>query len=126
MVFDNPAPKKDNSSNIVGELSRRVNDNTRRIRIIEDELENLDSRVNSMEQTVMDSTKELNSMVKNVVDDQKSLSDRQANTSVDIQKINGQLKNLVTRQELREIKEYIGLMRSIVSSSSLKKHLPDR
>ena len=117
MVFNNPPPKTDNTP-IIGELSRRLNDNTRRIRLIEDELENLDSRVNNIEQSVMDTTKELNKTVQNITEDSTELSDTVANQQADIKKINAKLKLLVTRQELREMQEYIDLMKSITSRLS--------
>jgi len=114
MVFNNPPPKVDNTP-ILGELSRRLNDNTRRIRLIEDELENIDSRVNTIEQSVMDTTKELNKAVQNMTEDSAEMSDTVANQQADIKKINAHMKLLVTRQELREMQEYIGLMKSITN-----------
>ncbi|MEA2004520.1 MAG: hypothetical protein U9O53_06235 [archaeon] len=117
MVFNNPPPKTDNTP-IIGELSRRLNDNTRRIRLIEDELENLDSRVNNIEQSVMDTTKELNKTVQNIAEDGTELSDTVANQQADIKKINAKIKLLVTRQELREMQEYIDLMKSITNRLS--------
>ncbi|MBW6462461.1 MAG: hypothetical protein K0B07_05450 [DPANN group archaeon] len=121
MVFNNPPPKVDTTP-LIGELSRRLNDNTRRIRLIEDELENLDSRVNSMEQTIMDATKEMNQSVQHITEDNTELSDKVSNISVDVQKINARLKNLVTRQELREMQEYVELMKSITNRMSKSKN----
>ncbi len=121
MVFNNPPPKS-NDAPIIGELSRRLNDNTRRIRLIEDELENLDSRVNSIEQTVMDATKEMNKSAQAITEDNTALSDNVSNLSVDIKKINARIKNLVTRQELREMQEYMELMKSITNRISANKN----
>ncbi|NOQ37901.1 hypothetical protein GQ472_03350 [archaeon] len=120
MVFNNPPPKVDNTQ-IIGELSRRLNDNTRRIRLIEDELENIDSRVNTIEQSVMDTTKELNKAVQNMTEDTAETSDKVANQQADIKKINAHMKLLVTRQELREMQEYIELMKSITNRLSINR-----
>ncbi|MEA3229682.1 MAG: hypothetical protein U9P44_02095, partial [archaeon] len=69
----------------------------------------------SMEQTIMDTAQELNKTVQHISEDHKGLSDKVVNLAVDIQKINAKLKNLVTRSELREMQEYIELMKPLAS-----------
>lgn len=112
-------------NSLLSELARRLNDNTRRIRLLEEQLENINSRVNKMEQSVMEATQEMNRSIQGFSEGADEMRDKIANISVDIQKINKHMQGLVNRREIKELQEYVDLLEPLTSKFATKKDVED-
>ncbi|NOR85238.1 hypothetical protein GQ473_03910 [archaeon] len=112
-------------NSILNEVSRRLNDNTRRIRVLEEKILNIDSRVNTIEQNVINATKQINTGKQETDNELKELLDRLANFEIDIQTMKKTMKKTVTHGELKEINNYIELINPITTKFITKKELLD-
>lgn len=94
---------------IMVDIINRVNENVRRLRVIEQKIQAIDTRINSVEQNVVSYNKNI----------QKSLSDRDAKiTSLDqrigkiettSKEILKQLKLVATKSNVEELKELLSI-----------------
>ena len=116
---------QDTPNSILNEVTRRLNDNTRRVRVLEEKLLNIDSRVNTIEQSVINATKQINIDRQETDNSVKEVFDRIANIEVDIQTFKKSLKKTVTHGELKEINNYLELISPITTKFVTKKELED-
>lgn len=111
----------DNVTQILTEIARRLTDNTRRIRIMEERLRNLDSRANALEKNVLEFSKQANATLQEHGRDVDGLHDRLANMEVDVQTLKKDTKKVVTKNDLKEITNYIELINPITTKYVTKK-----
>ena len=116
---------QETQNSILNEVTKRLNDNTRRIRVLEEKILNIDSRVNTIEQNVINATKQLNTGKQETDNELKELLDRLANFEVDIQTIKKALKKTVSHIELKELNNYLELINPITTKFVTKKELMD-
>ena len=115
-------PKDNESGNIMlNQLSRRLNDNTRRIRILEEKFDNVEGRLNIIEKRVMDDFQQTNRIFAETKEDTKTLGDRAANMTVDIKKINTHLSKMISRKEFIELQEYMRLISPVTTKYITRK-----
>jgi len=128
MVFQSSQPKEQPNqafNNLISELSKRLNDNTRRIRVLEEQLGNQETRLNDFEQRLVDETASINKRAANVETKNDELLGKIANVEVDLKKINKQMEKLVTRKEVKELQEYVELMSPISSKFTTRKEVEE-
>lgn len=100
---------------LVNELSRRLNDNTRRIRILEEKLRSIDSHVNDHDQRIIDATKQFNENAVSQASEITEIKDRLANIAIDIQNIKADIRKSASITDLKEVQEYLELINPITS-----------
>ena len=115
----------DESGNLLNEVSNRLNDNTRRIRVLEGRLRNVDTRVNKAEQSEILDKNQAVKEVRNMQDDLRLVQDRIANLEVDIQTVHREIKKSVAHTELKEIQNYIELINPILTKFVTKKEVEE-
>ncbi len=108
---------------IINQIIDRVNDFNRRVRGLEDEIRNLNARVNTLDDTVLEKHGTLANNIQNLEDEMTELRDRVANMEVDIKEINREKRKFVSSQELEEIENYMELMNPLNSSFVTEKQL---
>jgi RPA family protein len=104
-----------NLEKIAAELINRVNENIRRLRVLENRMKALDNRINSMEQNSLVQSRNL----------QKSLSDRDAKisllderlrrTEMALKEILKQLKFVATKSNVEELKHFVDIYNPLKS-----------
>jgi len=104
-----------NLEKIAAELINRVNENIRRLRVLENRVKSLDNRINSMEQNSLVQSKNL----------QKSLSERDSKmgfleeslrkTEMMIKEIVKQLKFVSTKSDVEELKHLVDIYNPLKS-----------
>ncbi|MFH1127071.1 MAG: hypothetical protein ABIG84_07355 [archaeon] len=110
---------------MLNNVVNRVNDNSKRIREIEENIRNLKEQMNTLQ---TESIKQKKTMIddetttKNMT---KQILDRLANMEVDIQKINREIKEMISRRELKEIENYLELINPITSKFVTKKEVEE-
>lgn len=113
------------AGSILNEVSNRLNDNTRRIRVLEERLRNLDTRVNTAEQTEILDKNQVVKDIQGIQDELRIVRDRIANMDVDLQAIHREMKKAVAHSELKEMQNYIDLMNPILTKFVTKKELEE-
>lgn len=106
---------------MLNNLINRVNDNSKRIREIEENVRNLKEQLNSLQTESINQKKNLiedETSTKNMI---KQILDRLANMEVDIDKIHRDMKDMTTRRELKEIENYLELINPITTKFVTKK-----
>lgn len=100
---------------VAAELTRRVNDNIRRIRMVEERLRNLDARVNNLDQSLLNETKNINRQIAENSEAVRLIQDRLANIENGLATATREIKRLVTRSEIKEIENYVELIKPITT-----------
>ncbi|MFP4038353.1 MAG: hypothetical protein ACLFTA_01060, partial [Candidatus Nanohaloarchaea archaeon] len=77
---------------------------------------NLNARVNTLDDTVLEKNKDLSSDIQDLEDEMEQLRDRVANMEVDIKELNREKRKFVTSSEIDEIENYMDLMNPLNSS----------
>lgn len=93
--------------------------------MLEERLRNLDTRVNTTEQTEIFDKNQMVKDIQGIQDEVKILRDRVANIEVDIQAIHRELKKAVVHSEFKEIQKYIELINPILTKFVTKKEVEE-
>ncbi len=120
MVFERRGP---DAKEVESSLIRRINDNTRRIRMIEQRLDVVDSRIKGIEEKVIE---EFNSLRKNF--DQLSLNLEEFSKNLnemrgEILRINKILEKTAGKVELKELKNLLDLYNPLGTQFVTKEQL---
>lgn len=110
---------------IINEIGKRLSDNTRRIRMLEERLRNLDRRVNTLETNISLGNKTTNESLNKFDVSTKEIRDRVANIDVDIQNFKKELKKLISKREVKEMQSYIELINPITSKYVTRKEVEE-
>ncbi|NIO19471.1 MAG: hypothetical protein GTN76_01660 [Candidatus Aenigmarchaeota archaeon] len=112
-----------NLEKIASELINRVNENIRRLRVLENRVKALDNRINSMEQNSLVQNKNL----------QKSLTDRDSKiglleerlrkTEMTIKEIVKQLRFVATKTNVEELKHLVDIYNPLKSKFATKEEI---
>lgn len=122
MVIDIDFSKpKDETAPMLAEVAKHLNDNTRRIRLVEEQLENVDMRANTIEKNYANDTQVIRKDLLEIQEELRDLRETVTNITIDIKKINKRLTQLVSRKEVKEIQEYVELILPITSKFVTKK-----
>ena len=121
MDFNKKPANEESQNTILNQLSRGLNDNIRRIRILEEKFDNTEGRLNTVEKRLMDDFQQATKSFAEIKQDLRKMSDRFANIEVDIRKLNTQTKKMISRKELIELQEYVNLMNPLTSKYITRK-----
>lgn len=113
------------ATEVLGEITRRVNDTMGRLRIMEERLRNLDTRVNTIDQNFLNEIKRINKSLADATDSIKMIQDRIVNMEVDVSSIKRDLKGRVTRGEVKEIESYIELIKPVTTKFVTRKEVEE-
>ncbi|MBI4176855.1 MAG: hypothetical protein HY516_00650 [Candidatus Aenigmarchaeota archaeon] len=107
--------KPANVQAVVAELIRRLNDNSKRLRLVEQKITSLESTLSNIDQTAVEQFKQakLSSDKLNARIDE--LANRLAKIEDDARKLTKQMERVATKTELREIQGFIDLINPIKS-----------
>ena len=119
-----PPSKKPRTVNaILNEVIQRVNDDTQRLRILEQSSESLTSRMNSLEQGMLVNRREFQKAFSDINDGISSLDDRLVKTENTMKEIINHVKNLVSESQIKELQSLIELYNPIKSSFVTKEEM---
>ncbi|MCK5321801.1 MAG: hypothetical protein KAJ47_00900 [Candidatus Aenigmarchaeota archaeon] len=125
MDFGSKHKEGDTPNTMLNEMSRRLNDNTRRIRVLEEKQDNIEDRLNVVEKRLMEDIQNVNKDLGAIQQDTKTLGDRLTNGEVDIKKLNIHIKKMISRKELAELREYIELITPLTSKFITRKEVEE-
>ncbi len=101
------------STPISGELIKRLNDNTRRIRTLEELNRLLENKNDSLEARTLENQEEMRKKFQDIEEKLKDLNIRLMKIENETQKIRKSLEKVVTKPELEELKNFIDLINPI-------------
>ena len=110
---------------MLNSLVNRVNDNSKRIRELEESIRNLKEQLNSLQSESLKQKKTIIENETSTKNSTKQILDRLANLEVDIDKVNREIKDLITRREFKEIENYLELINPITSKFVTKKEVEE-
>lgn len=110
---------------ILQELIRRANRSDRRLRILEQRVQALESRVSSAEDSNFRQSKEIKKRIIDLEILMKNMGDRTVKVESDINKLNEQTKNFAKHSELREVETMFELLNPLRQEFVTKKELKD-
>ncbi len=111
-----PFEKKTSVDYAITELMRRVNDDTKRLRLLEQRSVAMDSRVASLEQTLLEQFKKINQAFDRLSQKIDESNDRISKIEDDTKKLVRQMDRVASKTELREIQGFIDLINPIKSN----------
>jgi len=110
---------------ILQELIRRANRSDRRLRIIEQRTQALESRIGSIEDINFKQGKDIKKRIIDMEFTIKSFSDRIIKIENDINRISEQLKGFAKKNEVKEIESMFDLLNPIKQDFVTKKELEE-
>ncbi len=125
-VFDK---KPANVQAVIGELIRRFNDNSKRLRLVEQKMSGLESTLSNIDQSVVEQFKQAKLSTDKLNAKIDELANRVSKIEDDTRKLSKQMERAATKTELREIQGFIDLINPIKSQfitiSEVRKMLED-
>ncbi|MDI6721472.1 MAG: hypothetical protein QMD85_03715 [Candidatus Aenigmarchaeota archaeon] len=95
---------------IIHELIRKNSEDTRRLRNIEQRLDMIENRMNSLEESSLDRTKKLNAKASETDAALKNLSDEMSKIRNNLEKINRQVNKFARKQDIKEMERMMELL----------------
>ncbi len=122
MVFERTPKKED----VTPELVKRLNESARRIRNLEESVERVENRIRGMEETVLEQMNGLKIDLDRISQKIASATQQLTATNKEILRINKELGNTATKQEVKEIGAFIDLVNPITAKFVTKDELGRR
>lgn len=113
MVFERKRPQ--NFAPINAEIARSTNDNTRRIRVLEQNLESSRNRISSLEERMIDEMGDIKKWMDQLSIDTKEISKDLKNIRAEMLRINKELEKTARKSEVRELESLMDLYSPIKS-----------
>ncbi|MBI4162151.1 MAG: hypothetical protein HY513_00580 [Candidatus Aenigmarchaeota archaeon] len=98
---------------IMQELVRRSNEDTRRLRTIEQRLDGMEARLVALEDTMLDKTKKMNLKAAELEASLRLVSDEMLMVKTNMERITRQLPTFARKQDLKEIEHMFELLNPI-------------
>lgn len=121
-VFDKKQAKKTVQS-VINELVERTNSNTRRLRVLEQRGESLESRTNTLEKELLDHSKNLKKLIDEVSTRVTTEDDKILKVENTIKEIVTQMKRLATTADIRGLQGLIDIYNPLKSNFVTKEEL---
>ena len=126
MAFEKPADSKI----LATELVKRMNEDIRRIRILEEKLDRMDNRIRTIEETALDQMESLRVNVERIGDKMANISEKFKLIDGEIVRMNRDLVKSVTKSDLKSLETFIDILNPItsrfVTKDEMERALEDR
>jgi hypothetical protein len=116
-------PGVENYQVILQELVRRSNEETRRLRTVEQRIDSLDDKLNSLIENNGERAKKTNMKAAEVDVTLKNLSNEIASLKLNVDKINKQMMKFAQRRDLKEIERMLELFNPVREEYATKEDL---
>jgi len=100
---------------LINELAHRLNDNTRRIRVLEEKVRNLELQIGTHDQRIMEENKISNGLSQAIGEGLAQIKERIVGLELDSQNLRAELKKSAQKSDLKEVQEYIELISPVTS-----------
>lgn len=125
-VFDK---RQGNVQSVIAELIRRLNDNSKRLRLVEQKTISAEAGVANIDQSVLEQFKQVKSYMDKLNAKIEDLGNRISKLEDDSRKMSKQLERTSTKTELREVQGFIDLINPMksefITRAEVKRMLED-
>ena len=108
---------------IINELVERTNSEAQRLRVLEQRTENIDLRINSIEQNILTNTTQMQKMTKDIENRFKKRDESVAKIDTVIKELVKHFKKLATKSEVKEVHHMVDIYNPIKSNFITKEEL---
>jgi len=108
---------------ILNDVIQRVNDDTQRLRVLEQSSESLTSRMNSLEQAILQSRREMQKAFSEINEGIAALDERLTKAESTMKEIINHVKKLVTESQVKELQNLIELYNPVKSNFVTKEEM---
>ncbi len=102
--------KETNYQVIISELVRRSNEDTRRLRVLEQKMDALETRMSSLEDSSLDKAKKTHLHFTELDESVKRLNEEMITLKNTLDKINKQINNFARKRDIKEIERMLDLL----------------
>ena len=121
MPIAKPQPRT--ARTVINELIERVNGDTQRLRIVEQSSESLASRMDALEQALLQQRRDVQKVLAEIAEKISALESGAAKSDSTLKEIVSHMKKLVTESQLKELETMIELYNPVKSSFVTKEEL---
>ncbi len=111
------------SQRIISEMINKINDNMRRLRVVEQQLKSLDVRVNSVEQSMLSQKKNLKKLLGERDEKTTSLESRIFKIESTMKEMVKQMKTNATKSDIEELKTMVDIFNPLTSKFATKEEM---
>lgn len=108
---------------ILNDVIQRVNDDTQRLRVLEQSSESLTSRINGVEQGILQSRKDFQKAFSEINEGITVLDDRLTKMESTMKEVITHIKKLVTESQVKELQNLIELYNPVKSNFVTKEEM---
>lgn len=100
---------------VTSEILRRVNEESRRIRLLEQRMDRVDNSVSGMQENVLAQLDDLKLGIERLSDKILKVSERLNGMDVEIDKVNKGLNKTATKSEVKQLETFVDVVNPITS-----------
>jgi len=108
---------------VTSEILRRVNEESRRIRILEQRMDRIYDSANNLQENVISQLNDLKLGIERLSDKILKLSERLTNIESEIDKVNKGLGKAATKAEIKQLETFVNIVNPITSKFITKEEL---
>ena len=108
---------------VTSEILRRVNEESRRVRILEQRMDRIYDSVNSLQENVISQLDDLKLSIERLSDKVLKVSERLNGIENEIEKVNKGLGKAATKAEVKQIETFMNIVNPITSKFVTKEEL---
>lgn len=111
---------------ITSELMRRINEDSRRIRLLEQRMDRIDDSFSSLEDRALNQLDDLKLGIERLSDKILKLTDKLNGIENEIAKVNKELSKTASKAELKQLETFVNIVNPITSKFVTKDELERR
>jgi len=123
MVFEKPV---ENTSEVTSELVKRINEDTRRIRTLEQRMDRIENSMSTLEETLLAQMGELTISLERISKRIADVAEKITTMENEILRINKELGKTATKTEVKQLETFIDLVNPITAKFVTKDELDRR
>ncbi len=107
--------RRDDMTALASELVKRVNEDTRRIRAIEQRMDRMENSISALQDSTLNHLNELKIFMEKMTDRLVLLSEKLVSIENEILRVNKDLSKTATKREFKEIETYMELINPVTA-----------
>lgn len=108
---------------VINELVERANTDSRRLRVLEEKAEDLETRLNSLKDMLLQDKKQASSQLREITDTLKRQDARISKMEKTLENIVKQFKNVVTVSKIKELETLVSMYNPLKSQFVTKEEI---
>ena len=115
-----PFERHDDEKQVTSEIVKRINEDTRRIRIIEQRVDRLENSIESVQESTLTQLNDLKLSLQKINDKIVSASEKLMSIEGEILRLSKELSKTATKRDLRQMETFVDLINPITAKFATK------